>query len=248
MLIHGYRGYPGELVRPAEDLFNVGFDVFVPRLPGNGTSGDDFVRSRGSDWTGLVVNALKDLKKRYKKVNLLGHSMGSAIAAVTGCADGEIGKIVYVSPSFENLQMPLKVRLLLRFLSPFTPRLNARWHPNTRQHLHYENAPCDNDYLGNEYWRYYFTRQLHWYYALAKQGLKAISAHPHNHLVIYPARDKIISEPSVALYMKAVGKNANIVKVENGTHCVFYDIDPLAEQQAVDAVISFALSPPSGNS
>lgn len=67
LLIHGYRGYPGELVRPAEDLFNIGFDVFVPRLPGNGTSSDDFIKTKGKDWITLAQNALDDLSKQYEK-------------------------------------------------------------------------------------------------------------------------------------------------------------------------------------
>ena len=82
LLIHGYRGYPGELVRPAVDLYDAGFDVFVPRLPGHGTCGNDFIRSCGDDWIGVIRNGINDLKNRYDKVNLLGHSMGTSIAAV----------------------------------------------------------------------------------------------------------------------------------------------------------------------
>ena len=43
LLVHGFTGYPGELVRPAEDLYEKGFDCFVPRLPGHGTTGKDFI-------------------------------------------------------------------------------------------------------------------------------------------------------------------------------------------------------------
>ena len=240
LLIHGYRGYPGEMVRPATDLYEEGFDVFVPRLPGHGTSGDDFIRTGSSDWMGVVEKAVGDLKTRYDKVNIAGHSMGSAMAAIIGCGDGQIGKIVYICPSFENAQMPLPARIALRVCAPFTPRLNCRWHQSRSYHLHYEDAPCDDSYLGHEYWTWYFTRQLPQYYRIMKRGLKAVGEHPHEHLVICPGKDRIISIPSLKLYRKAVRGNENVVMVENGTHCIMYDKDPDAEEKAIRAIVDFA--------
>lgn len=241
LLIHGYRGYPGELVRPAEDLFNIGFDVFVPRLPGNGTSGDDFIKTKGKDWITLAQNALDDLSKQYEKVNLLGHSMGSSIVAIIGCNNPSVGKIVLVSPSFKNLQMPFYVRIILKLASLVTARLNAPWHANPKQRLHYENAPCDNDYYGKEYWQYYFTKQLGSYYRLGKQSLRCLVKYPHEHLLIVPERDKVISKPSEKLYKKKIGNRASVINIPNGSHVVFYDVDPIAEQLAVDKVLTFAL-------
>ena len=239
LLIHGYRGYPGELVRPAVNLYEAGFDVYVPRLPGHGTCGKDFVRSGSEDWLGVIRNAIDDLKDRYEKVNLLGHSMGTAIAAILGCDAPAVGKIVYVCPSFENLQMTAVSRAILKLLSPFTPKVRCKWHPSSKYHLHYENAPCDEAHLGTEYFRWFFTKKLAEYYRIMKQGLQCVAV-PHEHLVICPMRDTVISVPSVELYRKAVGDNQNVVCIENATHCVFYDKDPAAEQAAVDAVLSFA--------
>lgn len=242
LIIHGYRGYPGELVRPAVDLYDRGFDVFVPRLPGHGTCGKDFVRSGGDDWIGVIRNAINDLKGRYEKVNLLGHSMGTAIAAILGCDDPGVNKIVYVCPSFENLQMTPGSRIILKLLTPFTPKIRCKWHQSSKYHLHYENAPCDETYLGTEYFRWFFTKKLGEYYRIMKQGLTCVADHPHEHLVICPMLDRVISLPSVELYRKAVGERENVVFIENATHSVFYDKDPEAEQAAVDAVISFAVN------
>ena len=239
LLIHGYRGYPGELYRPAVDLFEAGWDVFVPRLPGHGTCGKDFARSGGEDWLGVIRNAIEDLKTKYGKVHLLGHSMGTAMAAILGVGDPAVGKIVYACPSFENLQMTAPARAVLKLLSPFTPKVRCKWHPSSRYHLHYENAPCDEAYLGREYFRWFFTKKLGEYYRIMKRGLGCIAA-PHEHLVLCPMRDKVISVPSTALYRAAVGERANVVCIETGTHCVFYDKDPAAEEQAVAALLAFA--------
>lgn len=245
LLIHGYRGYPGELVRPAADLYRAGFDVYVPRLPGHGSSGEDFIRSRDKDWIGVIRNAISDLKERYNQVNLLGHSLGTAIAALLGCPDPAIGKIIYACPSFENLQMTIVSRTVLKLLSPFTPKVRCKWHPSSKYHLHYENAPCDEMYLGEEYFQWYFTKKLGEYYRIMKQGLRSVSVYPHEHLVICPMLDKVISIPSTKLYQKAVADRANIIHIENATHSVFYDKDPQAEEKAVEAILSFALNSPS---
>lgn len=239
LFLHGYRGYPGELVRPAVDLFELGYDVYVPRLPGHGTSWEDFSRTHSSDWMGLALNAVRDLEGRYEKIHLLGHSMGTAMAAIIGADNEKIGKIVYASPSFENTQMTFPARLNLRILALFTPKVNCHWHPSSKYHLHYEGAPADYLFLGNEYWTWFFTRQLPEYYSLLKQGLAALSRNGHEHLVICPAKDDRISIPSLKLYRKAMKGRENAVVIENGTHCIFYDKDPAAEEQAVQAVVSF---------
>lgn len=240
IFVHGYRGYPGEMVRPAVDLYAAGFDVFVPRLPGHGTCGKDFIRSHGSDWISVVQNAIADLKTRYKTVHLLGHSMGTSIIAMLGCSDPEIGKLVLVSPSFENLEMKQPARTILKVLSVFTPKVRCKWHISSKYHQHYENAPCDEAYLGEEYWKWYFTKQLLEYYKIMKDGLKETKEHPHELLIINPKKDKIISGPSVELFLEAGGSSSRVVDIENGTHSVLYDKDPDAEEQAVRAIVGFA--------
>lgn len=240
LLIHGYRGYPGELVRPAVDLYRAGFDVYVPRLPGHGTCGKDFIRSHAADWLGLAENALSDLAGRYRKVHLLGHSMGSAIAALTGCDHPDAGKIIYACPSFENKDMPLRARLLLRILSPFKSKVRCPWHMSSKYHLHYENAPCDDEYLGNEYWKWYFTRPLLEYYSLMKRALKFIAVHPHEQMAIHPLNDTVISGPSVELLKKVTKGTIQIVEIPEGTHCIFYDKSAAAEELAVKAVLDYA--------
>lgn len=177
----------------------------------------------------------------YNKVNLLGHSMGTAIAAISGCSDPAVGKIIYVSPSFENLQMTPASRILLKLLSPFTPKIRCKWHPSSKYHLHYENAPCDEMFFGTEYFRWFFTKKLGEYYRIMKTRLACISDYPHTHLVICPMLDQVISVPSAQLYRKAVGERENIIYIENAAHCIFYDKNPTAEEKAVEAVISFAV-------
>lgn len=237
-LIHGYRGYPGELVRPAIDIYELGYDVYVPRFPGNGTSGDDFINSKGKDWLKFAQNVLDDLKTKYDKIHLLGHSMGTPIASIIGCNDNKVGKIIYAAPSYENRQMPLHTRIYLRLVSPFKKRIYSGWKSDPRYHLHYDKLPYDSPYLGKEYWSYYFPGQLIDYYSIMKKGLKMFKEHPHDHLIIYPLTDILISKPSVELMLK-VNPNANVAYIEKGSHCIFYDKEVEAENKAVEEIIKY---------
>ena len=238
LLVTGYRGYPGELVRPAYDLFLEGYDVYVPRLPGMGTTTKDFLKSDSSDWIETIINAIKDLSTKYEKINLLGHSMGAAICSMVGVNNPKVHKIVYAAPSFENLELPWYLRLYLSFISIFVRKVKANWTRTNTHHHHYEGAPDDDDYLGEQYYKWHFTKHLLMYYQISKDGIFALG--DHEHLLICPLNDSNISIPSTKQFKKVMKDKANIVEIENGTHLIFYDIDEAAEQKAVEAVLDFA--------
>lgn len=240
LLVHGFRGYPGELVRPALDLFDLGFDVFVPRLPGHGTCVDDFVKSGKEDWVEFVKNALCNLSTRYSKVNLLGHSMGASIIVLAGLGNEKTGKMVYVAPSFENKLVSRRVFLLLSLLKPFVKKLKCNWKPDSRYRMHYENAPCDDLFLGKEYWSFNCTKQTADFYRIMKQARKKLINNPYPSLVIYPLDDENISKPSVKFMNDNLKDYCKVVEIEHGTHCVMYDIDSEAERCAVEAIVKFA--------
>ena len=239
LLIHGYRGYPGELVRPAAELFDLGYDVFVPRLPGHGTTAEDFIRTGADDWTGCAENALRDLSRRYGTVHILGHSMGTAIAAVINAAVDAPRKVVYACPCFKNDMLTKSELRKLKIAAPFTPKIKCEWRSDPTFRMHYENAPRDDEYLGREYWSWYFTKQLLELDRLTEQGAAA-AAREHGHLMIYPLGDEQISAPSVRFMREKLGDKANTAEISGGTHYVFYDPDPAAEDAAAEALTNYA--------
>lgn len=238
LCVTGYRGYPGELVRPAYDLYLEGYDVFVPRLPGMGTTTYDFLKSDNSDWINLIVRAVKDLENRYEKVNLLGHSMGAAICSIVGNRNPKINKIIYAAPSFENLELPWYLRIYISLVSIFVKKVKAKWSQSNLHHHQYEGQPKDNEYLGEQYYKWHFPKHLLMYYQISRDGMFAMSK--HDHLLICPLNDKNISIPSTKIFRKALKDDANVVEIENGTHLIFYDIDEAALENAVKAVLDFA--------
>ncbi len=241
--IHGYTGYPGELTRPAVDLFKIGFDVYVPRLPGHGTSGDDFLHTTEKDWISVSINAVRYLVSQYDSVYVIGHSMGGAIATVVASEVKEVKRLVLAAPAlaFDKKTLPANPNLV-KFLSIFRHRIKKLWQPNPEYVMYYEDAPADDLYLGHEYWSWQYPKQLCALFRLMLvAGKKALGQISCPTLVICAELDNVVGSANSDLVLERLGGKAKRVDVENGTHYLFYDKDKKAEEKAVKAVIDFFL-------
>ncbi len=240
LCIHGYTGYPGEVYRPAVDLYDKGFDVFAPRLPGHGTSGKDFSKSRRSDWIGVPLNAAKDLVKRYKNVYLVGHSMGGGIALIVASEVKEIKKLALAAPAvYAKEPLPVNPTLAL-LISKILKKFGHKWQTNPAYHMHYEGAPGDDEYLGHEYWSWVYVRAIYELHNLMKEAAAALDKVEMPVKVLWLEKDTILPNPEYAKYIKEhVKGECEIVEIKNATHYVFYDIDENAENKAVEEILSF---------
>lgn len=239
LFVHGYAGYPGELVHPATELYDAGFDVFVPRLPGMGTSGEDFMKSRSSDWISVCRKAAHELSLKYEKVNLVCHSMGTLIGIILA-AEFSIGRLVLAMPAF---RMPQIRMWQVNLISLFKKDIRVSWHPDSRYHLHYENAPCDDPYLGAEYWSHVYPSCIRELVKLQKQALRLFASLDCDTLMITGGADAV-TDPSVCSAIAKTKKTGltECLHIDKATHYVFYDISPECERIAVDAVVRFLCS------
>lgn len=240
LCIHGYTGYPGEVVRPAVDLYEKGCDVFAPRLPGHGTSGRDFERSRKEDWIQVAENAARDLVRTYKNVYLVGHSMGGGIALITAADVEGIKKVAVAAPAvYAGEKLPVSPAFA-KAISVVLKRFPHSWKTNPEYHMHYDGAPKDDLYLGKEYWSWVYVRQileLHLLMKRAADSLKKISI-PMKVLVL--ENDTILPNPSYYEFIRSnVTAPLEIKEIKNATHYVFYDKNSTAEEEAVKEIVSF---------
>lgn len=233
LLIHGYAGYPGELVSPAAALAKAGFDVYVPRLPGMGTSGADFLKTRRYDWMAVVDKALAFLCGNYPEVSVAGHSMG-CLLAVLAERSHKISKIVLAMPAFE---VPGLDRRKLRFGRLLKKDIAVPWASDSRYRMHYEGAPRDDAKLGAEYYSHLYTPCLYELAILSEEADKAFSGSSTPALVISGGEDKVISNEGIKRHWGR--RNAEFLHIPSATHFVYYDPDPEAEDQAVKATVDF---------
>ena len=103
LIIHGFAGgtYDEEYIANYLEL-NKKFDVFTFTLPGHDVK--DKRKATCEEWMKSSENNLKYLiKHKYKKIYLIGHSMGGVIATHLAKKYKEVKKVVLVAPAFTSL-------------------------------------------------------------------------------------------------------------------------------------------------
>ena len=238
LLVHGYAGYPGELITPAEALFLSGYDAFVPRLPGNGTTGDDFLSSSSSDWLTLCRNALDDLFRRYEKVSIVGHSMGGAISLIMASEYPQLNRVVSVCPAIVVNGLDDKTVSGLKLIAKVKKRIKQDWHSDSEYKMHYENAPCDDEYLGKEYWSYMFPKEIIELDKIAKEAKESIKSIRVATLVIRAGNDALVPHSAIE-YIKENNSKIKLVTIENATHYIYYDKVDGTEEKAIEETVAF---------
>lgn len=242
LIIHGYSGYPGENVRPARDLYSEGFDVFVPRLPGHGTSGKDFLKSKASDWIKVVENATRDLLSRYKSLDLIGHSMGAGLVVIAAKKFPEVHKVVLAAPAMTDTPWHLPTPpFIVNFVSLFLRKWPLKWASDPEYVMYYEDAPADDLYLGEEYWRWLYPKMIKNLYKVMMQGGKDVQDLEMPLLTIACGRDQVTGGTRISDFIirdKKKGYKEEYL-VKNATHYLFYDKDKEAEEEAIRKIVDF---------
>ncbi len=72
LVIHGFTGSPASMRPVADAVAAAGHAVELPRLPGHGTSVQDMLPTRWSDWSASVEDAYGDLAGRCRRVAVVG--------------------------------------------------------------------------------------------------------------------------------------------------------------------------------
>jgi carboxylesterase len=101
LVLHGFTGCPQSMRGLAEAFAGAGFAVELPRLPGHGTSLDDMLETRWSDWSGHAEVAYNELAGRCDKVVVAGLSMGGTLTAWITERYPEVAGAVFVNPAIE---------------------------------------------------------------------------------------------------------------------------------------------------
>jgi carboxylesterase len=80
LLIHGFEGSPFEMKEMGTYLYELGYSVSIPLLPGHGTSIDDLVKTNFKDWYFHIEKSYFKLKMDCNKIYAIGLSLGGLLA------------------------------------------------------------------------------------------------------------------------------------------------------------------------
>lgn len=100
LLVHGFAGgvYDAEYLDHRLELIG-NYDVFTFTLPGH--DGDTSKKVTGNDWIKKAESEVQFLiDSGYRKIYIIGHSMGGVIATYLASKYKEIKKLVLVAPAF----------------------------------------------------------------------------------------------------------------------------------------------------
>lgn len=101
LVLHGFTGSPQSVMPQAHALAAAGYSVDVPLWPGHGTSVEDMVPTRWSDWSEAAEAAYVALAGTCEAVALFGLSMGGTLACWLAERRPEIRGLCLVNPFVE---------------------------------------------------------------------------------------------------------------------------------------------------
>ncbi len=104
LLLHGFAGTPAELRGVGQLLYDGGWSVHAPLLPGFGPAIETLASRTYREWLECAANAFDQLRRSHRKVLLVGNSMGGALALVLA-QSAEVSGLIVAAP-FTRLTAP----------------------------------------------------------------------------------------------------------------------------------------------
>lgn len=235
LAIHGFAGYPGELALVAKNLFDNGYDVYVPRLVGHGTSGDDFSKSNKEGWLNSCEEVLVKLLKKYKEVSIMGHSMGGSLALILA-TKYDIKKVVLYAPAlYVNQLNPLVVSIA----SLFIKKKHIGWQADLRYKFFDDRDEDDDQYLGDEYWSYLYLDQIKDLGKISKESRMALKQNNSSILVFTGSDDIRVPPKAGKLILDHNSEKNRWIHLDKATHLIPYDIEDEVRQRALKETLSW---------
>lgn len=208
LLLHGFTSSPFEMRDLGVLLNHEDFTVHIPLLPGHGTSPANLRKNNWYDWFETAKNELFQLRKRCKKVYVIGLSMGGTLALHLA-AHYEINGVAALAP---GLYLKNRFAIFSHFLKPFI-----------RYSRKYSGPDIKADVKTLTYSKISVRAisELLKMFKHVKQDLKDIYTPL---LIIYARDDHVINGKSAkTIYKNVSSQNKRILELTNSYHIVTLD-------------------------
>jgi carboxylesterase len=142
LLCHGFTGSPQSLRPWAEYLAEAGLSVWLPRLPGHGTTWQEMARTRWEDWYAEVDRAFDELRAQSDEIFVMGLSMGACLALRLAEVRGPaVSGLVLVNPSVTADTRLFLLAPALKFVLPSLKGITSDIKKQQTSELGYDRIP-----------------------------------------------------------------------------------------------------------
>jgi carboxylesterase len=135
VLLHGLTNNPNQYAQLAPQIFALGANVFVPRMPDHGDKNRLTKRIAGLTAEQLLVSASEAVDIACglgERVVVMGISAGGLLSAYFGQFRTDVHTAVPIAPDFGLLQLPYGVSKTLAALVRWFPNMFLWWDPRIR--------------------------------------------------------------------------------------------------------------------
>jgi carboxylesterase len=225
LLIHGFTGSPRDMQYLAERLHEAGYTVSVPRLPGHGTNGTDFLQSDWRMWLRACVDAHLELASRHETVHVGGLSMGGVLALLLHSRFRK-GRLALLAPA-------VTVRDKLIYLTPLVRLL----FPKIRRTHQVEARDPEEAALEREYQSHQWPAAGASLLRLQLMARRCLGRVQSETLTVVSENDETVS-PNVARYIdrRINAASHKVVVLKESPHVV---VDDIERETVADHVLSW---------
>lgn len=128
LVSHGFTATTAEVRPLAHILYEGGYSIAGPLLPGHMTTPDDMNRCRWQDWSAAMETAYQRIAARCERVFVGGESMGGLLALYLAIQHAEVAGILAFAPA---IRIRLRRQIAAWLLAPFGAHLKPRAGPQT---------------------------------------------------------------------------------------------------------------------
>ena len=222
ILIHGFTGTPAELRELGEKIHEKGFTVSGITLAGHGTKAEDMLNNVFMDWVNSALKEYNKLKKQYKEVYLIGHSMGSLISMYIA-ENYEVDKLILLSPPIVQKNKSTKYAGIIKHFVKYSkwPQRDIPSH-QLEYLLGYDTFPINS------------VHELNKLTSVVKKSLSKITSPV---LIVHSKNDAIVDDKSVEIIANQVSsKIVQPVFLETSGHLIMIEDE---KETTFKAVIDF---------
>jgi carboxylesterase len=211
LLIHGFTGTPVEVSLLANYLYNKGYTVSCPLLPGHGTAIEDLHQVKWQDWTYHVENSLLELRSSCNSVFVGGESLGGLLTLYLAMHHPDISGILLNAPA-------LSTRSKLTYLAPIMQYfINIKGKPQTRTA---ENI-VDERWQGYEIYSVPAIAQLLYFQRYIRRSLTEVIQPT---IIFQGVLDQSIQPKDAQLIFDQINSSdKELIWLEHSTHCILLD-------------------------